>query len=46
MTYSLVIPRELVRAMYNVREATGVSIRRQILNAVKETLSKKKKSKR
>jgi hypothetical protein len=34
MTYSLVVPSELEEGLYHIREATGVSIRKQILLAV------------
>ena len=34
MSYALVIPKELVREMYFIREKTGVSIRKQIIQAI------------
>ena len=38
MSYSLIIPPDLVVRLYFVRERTGVSIRKQILDAVKKHL--------
>ena len=35
MSYSLVIPKDLVTEMYFIREETGISIRKQILEAIK-----------
>ena len=43
MSYALVIPKELVREMYFIREKTGVSIRRQIIQAIKDYLDDKEK---
>ena len=34
MSYGLVIPKHLVREMYFIRERTGVSIRKQIIQAI------------
>ena len=34
MTYSLVVPPDLISGLYSIREKTGVSIRKQILLAV------------
>ena len=34
MTYALVVPPDLLSGLYNIREKTGVSIRKQILLAV------------
>ena len=36
--YSLVIPPEIVSELYHIREKTGKSIRKQILNAVNESI--------
>jgi len=33
--YSLIIPSDLVKEMYNIRERFGTSIRKQILESVK-----------
>ena len=38
MSYAPVIPPQLVEGMYHVREATGVSIRKQILKAIERQL--------
>ena len=37
--YSLVIPPELVSKLYNIREKTGKSIRKQILEAINNAIS-------
>lgn len=37
--YALVIPPELVHELYLVRKKTGKSIRSQILNAVKKSIT-------
>ena len=42
MVYSLKIPGELVSEMYQVRERTGVSIRRQILEGIMGRLQMEK----
>ena len=42
MAYSLLIPKKLVSAMYQVREKTGVSIRRQILEGIMGRLQMEK----
>ena len=36
MTYALVIPPDLVAGLFSVREKTGVSIRKQILEAIRK----------
>lgn len=38
MSYSLIIPPDLVVRLYFVREKTGVSIRRQILDSIRKHL--------
>jgi len=43
MTYALVIPKELVREMYTIREKTGVSIRKQIIQAIEAHIDNKEK---
>ena len=42
MVYSLKIPKKLVSEMYQVRERTGVSIRRQILEGIMGRLQMEK----
>jgi hypothetical protein len=42
MAYSLLIPKKLVSAMYQVRERTGVSIRKQILEGIMGRLQMEK----
>jgi hypothetical protein len=42
MAYSLLIPKKLVNAMYQIRERTGVSIRRQILEGIMGRLQMEK----
>jgi len=32
--YSIVIPPDLIKELYYLREKTGISIRRQIINAI------------
>ena len=39
MTYSLIIPPELVSELYYIREKTTKSIRMQILDAIKKSIS-------
>ena len=43
MSYALVIPKHLVREMYFVREKTGVSIRKQIIQAIEGYIDDKEK---
>lgn len=38
--YSLVIPPELISELYLIRKKTGKSIRKQILNAITESVEK------
>ena len=38
--YSLIIPPELVSELYYIREETGVSIRRQILDSIRFHIKK------
>ena len=42
MVYSLQIPKKLVSEMYQVREQTGVSIRKQILEGIMGRLQMEK----
>lgn len=39
MTYSLIIPPDIVSELYHIREKTGRSIRKQILNAIMLAIS-------
>ena len=43
---ALVIPEELVSEMYFVRENTGISIRKQIIQAIEDYLDKQDDEKR
>jgi len=43
MSYALVIPKHLVREMYFVRQKTGVSIRKQIIQAIEAYIDDKEK---
>jgi len=43
MSYALVIPKHLVREMYSIREKTGVSIRKQIIQAIEAHVDDKEK---
>ena len=43
MSYALVIPKEQVREMYFIREKTGVSIRKQIIRAIRAHIDSKKR---
>ena len=43
MSYALVIPKHLVREMYFIREETGVSIRKQIIQAIEAHIDDKDK---
>ena len=43
MSYALEIPKELVKEMYFIRENTGISIRKQIIQAIKDYLDDKEK---
>ena len=38
--YSLIIPSDLVKEMYMIREKIGTSIRKQILESVKDHIEK------
>ena len=38
--YSLIIPSDLVKEMYDIREKFGTSIRKQILESVKNHIKK------
>ena len=44
MTYALVIPPELLGELVAVRSATGISIRRQVLDATRSWLEECKQS--
>ncbi len=44
MTYALVIPPELLEELVAVRSATGISIRRQVLDATRAWLEQCKQS--
>ena len=41
MSYALVIPKHLVREMYFIREKTGISIRKQIIQAIEAHIDRK-----
>jgi hypothetical protein len=42
MTYSLVVPADLVSRMYHIRELSGVSIRQQIIRAIEARINGEK----
>jgi len=43
MSYALVIPKHLVKEMYLIRVKTGVSIRKQIIQAIEAHVDDKEK---